>query len=345
MIRARLAPGVFPRAARLGGSPLAMAGIDDEAEAIGFETSPTGRFGIAAVSERERATLPMRAQGTPRRITAPIASPAAAPSTCEFSVPTIPDALFDGASPLFDGASSLFDGPTLDGTPLPGDLAGLLEERGPLEIEADEPDAPPPIDDESAELALLAAISAGDESSRLVYADWLEARDDHARAGFLRIEQLVSRLPPRDPRREACTRQLRELAPHVDPAWRARVARPPVEGCPKAAARCPTRWDALARTERDEVRYCGTCARHVQYFESVDEARAAARQGRCVAIDLGAERWENDLVDLGTRCWSCARRIVSSARYCPHCGEVARSLAQLRAGADDDADADADGDA
>jgi uncharacterized protein (TIGR02996 family) len=279
----------------------------------------------AATPAREltpiRVPAPLRA-AAPARLFArsPVLVPAPAPSPFTSEVPTIPDSLWsgaasllDGAASLLDGAPSLFDGTTLGKTPLPADLlaVGLIEEDAPLDRDA-------------AERGLLAAIAAGDEAARLRYADWLEQRDEHARAGFLRIEQLVSRLSPGDPRYEACTRQLRELVQHVDAAWRARVARPPIEGCPAQTARCPRRWDALARTDREDVRHCGPCGKRVTFFESVDEAREAARRGEHVAIDLGAERWENDLVDPGVRCGSCARRVVSTARYCPHCGAALR---------------------
>jgi uncharacterized protein (TIGR02996 family) len=197
------------------------------------------------------------------------------------------------------------EGPTLDHEPDPG-------------VGGDE-DAP--LDRDATERGLLAAIAAGDDSCRLVYADWLEDRSEHARAGYLRLELLVASLRPGDPRVEACARQLRELGQHIDADWRARVARPAIEGCSADAFRCPGRWDALARTDREAVRYCSLCVKHVQYFSSVDEARAAAQQGGCVAIDRGAERWENDLADPGTRCESCSRRVVSTARYCPHCGD------------------------
>jgi uncharacterized protein (TIGR02996 family) len=367
------------------GAPAASSVSGEDPDEIGFESLPTGRFGLGAVSERGRAPGPVRAHGTPRprlvlplpappresaqidipaparesapvesppvepaparesapvepapareltpiRVPAPLRAPvpapafarlpalvaAPAPSSFASEVPTIPDSLWSGAASLLDGAASLFDGTTFGKTPFPADLlaAGLIEEDAPLDRDA-------------AERGLLAAIAAGDEAARLRYADWLEQRNEHARAGFLRIEQLVSRLAPGDPRYEACTRQLRELVQHVDVAWRARVARPPIEGCSAQTARCPRRWDALARTDREDVRHCGPCGKRVTFFETVDEAREAARRGEHVAIDLGAERWENDLVDPGVRCDRCARRVVSTARYCPHCGAALREV-------------------
>jgi hypothetical protein len=104
-----------------------MSGVDEEDEASAFETSLTGRFGIAAVSERERDTVPMRAQGTPRRITAPIVSPFAATARAPAaSGPSAP--VFRAAPEAAPG--SLFDGPTLDRTPFP---AVLIEELAALD--------------------------------------------------------------------------------------------------------------------------------------------------------------------------------------------------------------------
>ncbi len=285
----------------------ARLGFDEEL--ISFESWPTGRLGVGGRREegergREPELPPVRAHGTPRPIL--IGAPPLPAAQAMAAAPASGEA----ASSRMKGEREALDGPTLDHA-----IPSAVPEDAPLDRDA-------------TERGLLAAIASGDETCRAIYADWLEERNEHARAGFLRLEQLVSRLLPGDPRLEACTRQLRELVQHIDPAWRARVARPRIEGCPAYAFRCPQRWDGLARTDREDVRYCSLCVKHVFYFEGVDEAREAARQGRCVAIDLGAERWEDDLVDLGVRCPGCARRIVSSARFCPHCGGGLRASAE-----------------
>src|SRR5207237_249874 len=54
-----------------------------------------------------------------------------------------------------------------------------------------------------------------DEASRLVYADWLEERND-LRGEYLRLEAELFRLTPR----------LTELVQQIDPAWLSRVGRP-----------------------------------------------------------------------------------------------------------------------
>jgi uncharacterized protein (TIGR02996 family) len=177
-----------------------------------------------------------------------------------------------------------------------------------------------PLDRDAEERALLVAIAAGDDGARGDYADWLELRSEHARATYLRVEQLVHRLPPGDVRLEGCTRQLREVAPYIGPDWRARVARIEVEGClPRAG--CTARWELLERTDRETVRYCTACCRHVYYFASADDARALARRGHCVAVDRGAERWQSDLVLEGVSCACCGRRVGAHAPRCPHCGQ------------------------
>jgi uncharacterized protein (TIGR02996 family) len=271
----------------------ARLGFDEEL--ISFESWPTGRLGVGSVSARAEP-----------------AEPAASPRAAVRAQGTPRPEFIDRPTQLVPSLQSgSLDGPTLDQA-----IPTSRREDAPLDRDA-------------TERGLLEAIAAGDESCRLRYADWLEERSEHARAGFLRLEHLVSRLSPGDPRFEACTRQLRELVQHIDLDWRARVARPKIEGCPADAFRCPRRWDALARTDRETVRYCSLCVKHVFYFESVDDAREAARQGQCVAIDLGSERWEHDLVDIGTRCRCCARRIVATAQFCPHCGDSMRDSIEI----------------
>lgn len=296
---------------------------DGGAEPRGLERASTGRFGLATV--RERGSSGALARGTGREPPPSFAHGTPAPVRIGRPALTDPAIQIDLAS---------LEGPTHDHEPL---AAGLVEEDAPLDRDA-------------TERALLAAIAEGDEPARLAYAGWLEERSEHARAGFLRLELLVSKLAPDDPRREHCARQLRELGPHIGLDWRARVARPPIEGCAAAAGRCPRRWDALARTRREDVRPCGPCGKHVYYFETVDEAREAAARGQCVAIDASAERWEADLVDPGTRCGHCERRVVSRARFCPHCGasisaSIGTSLGGAPGGSSGDALGESLGDA
>ncbi len=63
----------------------------------------------------------------------------------------------------------------------------------------------------------------GDETSRLVYADWLDDRDD-PRGPYLRAEAEWVRSRKKE-------KALRALAAKLDPVWVARVSRPPVGIC------------------------------------------------------------------------------------------------------------------
>jgi uncharacterized protein (TIGR02996 family) len=73
--------------------------------------------------------------------------------------------------------------------------------------------------------AFIRAIvdSPGDDTPRLVYADWLDDRDD-PRGPYLRAEHEWARSGKKE-------RALRALAATLDPVWVARVSRPPVGIC------------------------------------------------------------------------------------------------------------------
>jgi uncharacterized protein (TIGR02996 family) len=169
------------------------------------------------------------------------------------------------------------------------------------------------------ERSLLEAIAAGDRHSRGVYADWLEARGEPARAAYLRIQL--------DPAAAGASDHLRELAAHVGAiAWRERVAMTTVEGCAFELA-CPKSWDALAPTDRAGTRHCGHCQKDVVYCGSPEEARGWAARGACVALDVGAARWPDDLAPpFGeARCEACDIDVGPALPHCPRCG--ARLLA------------------
>jgi uncharacterized protein (TIGR02996 family) len=78
----------------------------------------------------------------------------------------------------------------------------------------------------SEEAAFLAAIRArpGDETLRLVYADWL---DEHGRpeSSFLRLDCQLSALDSTDPRRGELRSAFWEARANLDPKWLAAVSR------------------------------------------------------------------------------------------------------------------------
>ena len=173
------------------------------------------------------------------------------------------------------------------------------------------------------EQALLEAITRGDDASRLVYADWLEGTGDHVRAEFLRLQQSLVDLSPEDPVFEARTDRLRELAAMLDLAWRSRIAQRTIEACPAFDFRCPKQWSALAATDREGVRHCGSCRKDVYYCGTVEEARGYAAEGACVALDVTSPRWSNDLdAPFGLNvCPRCEVDVGVALSRCPRCGE------------------------
>lgn len=168
-----------------------------------------------------------------------------------------------------------------------------------------------------AEQHLLAQIDAGEPGSREVYADWLEEHDFGRDAAFLRAQDEHFDL--------GTSRDVtRKLAATVSYRWRIRVARSPIEACsPKFDFECPKQWAALAKTDRDDVRFCDACTKPVYFCASVDQARDHAANGECVAIDLRPPRAANDLAaPYGPVCRGCKFVIGDpEAESCPRCGK------------------------
>jgi uncharacterized protein (TIGR02996 family) len=141
---------------------------------------------------------------------------------------------------VIDPASELAIGDyTLRAFVVDDELETAPPERGPIERD------------------LLAAIERGDDSSRLVYADWLESIDDAPRAEFLRLQHALATMSPDAADFERATDRLRELAAGLELGWRARVAKRSIEACPPFDFECPKRWEELGLTERPDVRHCG----------------------------------------------------------------------------------------
>jgi uncharacterized protein (TIGR02996 family) len=192
--------------------------------------------------------------------------------------------------------------------------AGVYRIRAPLERE------------------LLDAIAGGDDATRLVYADWLEGQGDHARAELLRLQHALDRMSPGAPGFQRATDRLRELAAGVDTAWRARIAKAPIEGCPAFDYSCPKQWSELAPTERDGVRHCGACEQPVYYCASIEEAREHAARGACVALDVTSPRWGSDL-DAPFHIHVCERCGIDAGpgrRSCSRCGDLLAGRATVR---------------
>lgn len=171
---------------------------------------------------------------------------------------------------------------------------------GQLRLALEDEDAPttewapaPPLD--PVEARLLAAVAARDHASRAVYADWLEEQGEAGRAEFLRLQDRLLGMGADDPAFRAGRERLEVLACDLDVEWRYAVSRPAIEGCLALELACPKEWGSLAPTDRSDVRSCEACGRRVYFCESIVDARARARRGDCVAIDLAIRRRPGDL--------------------------------------------------
>ena len=177
--------------------------------------------------------------------------------------------------------------------------------------------------DHPIEQALLHEIVQRDDTSRIVYADWLEQQGDHVRAEFVRVQDKLLAMPG-DAERAVHEERLYALAAKIDVAWRLLVASPAVERCGVAFRfQCPMTWSALQATKRDGVRRCTGCQRDVYYALTVGEARAHAQDGHCVALDVTSARWRDDLSEpFGERlCGGCGMDVGNAffGGECPGC--------------------------
>lgn len=136
---------------------------------------------------------------------------------------------------------------------------------------------------EDGEAALFTALREhpDDDATRQVYADWLEQHGFETRASFLRLEA-------REPFDE---QQLHAVATPADASWRSLISRPPISRCGvRFGFECTKRWDALDRTDRDDVRHCTACDKPVYFCTTVDEAHQHGMRRECIAIDASLVR-------------------------------------------------------
>jgi uncharacterized protein (TIGR02996 family) len=137
----------------------------------------------------------------------------------------------------------------------------------------------------------------GDKVTRLVYADWLDERDD-PRGEFLRLEVRLSELEPDTAEHAAVGALLQQMRSTLDPDWLARFDQTCIENCTVSFRfECPMRWEQLQPTEDQRVRFCDKCLKHVHHCQDVAEAREHAAMAHCVAIDSRCVRHDGDFED------------------------------------------------
>ncbi|AWM35707.1 hypothetical protein GobsT_66070 [Gemmata obscuriglobus] len=149
-----------------------------------------------------------------------------------------------------------------------------------------------------------------DDTTRLVYADWLTERGDPESAAKARFLRLTVRFRQSGRTNEHQQAELQPLAAALPPEWLGVVSSLKVEGCPAKApgpARaglrrgglfrfvCDQGWDEMTPTGEPTVRYCAQCGETVHYCDTITEARKHADEGHCVAVDLGIVRRKDDL--------------------------------------------------
>lgn len=154
-----------------------------------------------------------------------------------------------------------------------------------------------------------------DDTSRLVYADWLDEQGDAisaAKAEFLRLTVQLATFRGHKGQKKALRKRLQQSAATLDTEWLAVVSRLPIENCLRKRNEgieerrlsplpirfdflCDRRWEELKSTDDRAVRFCDACRQNVHYCDTITEARRHAWDGHCIAVDLGVIRRERDL--------------------------------------------------
>jgi uncharacterized protein (TIGR02996 family) len=143
-------------------------------------------------------------------------------------------------------------------------------------------------------LAILA--NPAELTAWLVYADWLDEHGNATHAEFLRLMARRGQLQNTDLEWYTVEERLQELRAELDPVWVEIFDRPKIENCGAAFRfQCPKQWENLKVTGDPTVRHCDACDKSVHYCHTLPEAQSHARQGHCVAVQLGVLRYPDDL--------------------------------------------------
>jgi uncharacterized protein (TIGR02996 family) len=152
------------------------------------------------------------------------------------------------------------------------------------------------------ETGFLNAIrqNPADDVARLVFADWLDERDDtisRTKSEFIRLELRMAAAPEKSLNRVRWVKKLAKLAEQLEAQWLALVSHPKVEACRLSFHfACPQRWELLTVTDDENVRDCSACSRPVHFCNTIHEARGHAALGNCVAVSPALARKPDDLV-------------------------------------------------
>jgi hypothetical protein len=129
------------------------------------------------------------------------------------------------------------------------------------------------------------------DADRLAYAQLVEQRDPE-RAEWLRLEVALHSRAADDP---AMITRFIELSRKIGFGYANALLRDVIMNCgsddaKKAAPRvrfafaCTKRWETLAPTDSESVRFCQQCKERVYYCNTVADAETRAFAGQCIAI-------------------------------------------------------------
>ncbi|MDC0721042.1 GGDEF domain-containing protein [Nannocystis bainbridge] len=172
--------------------------------------------------------------------------------------------------------------------------------------------------------------SLGD-ADRLAYAKLVEDRDP-ARAEWLRLEVALHSQPAADP---AVIARFIELGREIGFDYANLLLRDVIMNCGSDSAKrerprvrftfaCTKRWETLAPTDAESVRFCQQCKEQVYYCDTVAAAESRALAGQCIAIpkqlsDGGVESHAmgrpDPVADWAGRLFSGRRRAQASDCY------------------------------
>src|SRR5947209_8123112 len=143
------------------------------------------------------------------------------------------------------------------------------------------------------------SANPADDTTRLVYADWLEEQSDSvstAKAEFLRLTVQLATSAGKKLQKKKREKRLQQLAAGLDTDWLAVVSRLAIENCQAEVSRprmrvrfdflCDRHWEDLLPTNDRTVRFCDACQQNVHYCDTITEARRHAWDGHCIALDL-----------------------------------------------------------
>jgi hypothetical protein len=130
-----------------------------------------------------------------------------------------------------------------------------------------------------------------EDEDRLRYADVVEPKEPE-RAEWLRLGVALHARGTED---AAVRARFLELCRSMDYAYVNLLFRDVVLNCGDADAKrdgrrvrfsfyCPKRWETLAPTESDGVRFCEHCNEQVHYVTTIQEAELRAKAGDCIAL-------------------------------------------------------------